>query len=129
MNKVCSIEDCSEEVHEKELCSEHYWGQKTPRRGTKKICSIPDCNNVAKGRGWCLKHYGRWNLFGDPLSNKKPQKDQTVKCKDDQGCVIKRCDNAFFSRGYCRMHFEGLVKYDKLDNIELISTVFFLYGR
>jgi hypothetical protein len=72
---ICSVDECSEPVHGKGLCSKHLQRMRThgdPHKtrgpGTKwnnAVCSVEGCENKGYARGLCTVHYQRFIRHGD----------------------------------------------------------------
>lgn len=109
----CSIEDCGEPSHIKDLCQLHYDRQRRtgttdllPKRQVIKLkCAIEECERNSHCRGWCELHYERWRRHGDPekviIDRRAPRiepADIDIEAKICSTCKRRLPLHAFYRR-------------------------------
>lgn len=135
--KLCTVEDCMNQIHSKGLCRKHY------RLKNISYCTVNDCSNVLYARGYCskhyrthyvttvcgykncekhtymsgycLKHYRRYKKHGDPSVVKS--KKVTGVCKEDN------CESDIYSLGYCTKHYQRFKRFGDASSSNLTLIV------
>ena len=88
----CSVEDCSNQVWAKKVCSKHW--ARLKKHGTTdlvrrpggvkqppKFCSVDGCDKKYLAKGYCAAHYRRWTLYGDAGTLIKGKQNKPSKYK------------------------------------------------
>lgn len=96
---MCSIENCSNKVNARGLCSNHYRAWRkfgdplgvSPRWEARKIthCTIEGCSKAKKSKGMCAMHCQRVARHNDPnIVIKRERKKRTLVNKKDRYLAI-----------------------------------------
>jgi hypothetical protein len=133
---VCLINDCTNEVKSKELCTKHYarlmrWGsphhiQKIAQYPPAECGVIQDgvkCTKQKAARDMCQMHYRRWTLYKDPtitLRNPNPKNPAKYKMKVARNHPNARSDGQILEHRLVMSEHLGRPLYDK-ENVHHIN--------
>lgn len=108
---ACSVENCDNAVHARDLCAMHY--KRRRKTGTTEkqpprrvVCSIEDCESRAIARGWCNTHYKRWHKYGDP-AHVATWRLPPQNLPRHFGCSVDACEEKHFAKGMCHRHYSA----------------------
>ncbi|OQR93607.1 hypothetical protein THRCLA_08412 [Thraustotheca clavata] len=97
--KMCSKEDCQNQVYARNLCVRH---------GGKKPCAFEGCTSYAKGGTYCLKHGGQCDrrlCSVDGCSKQAHARQLCVRHGGGRSCKIPSCQQHVRMGGYCQRHY------------------------
>jgi RNA polymerase sigma factor (sigma-70 family) len=73
-------------------------------------CAVAECDFPVQGRGLCNAHYLQWRAGADlPAA---PPKTSPERCDE--------CAQLHYSRGKCRMHYEALRRYERMEHRQAV---------
>ena len=93
---ICSIVDCSNAVHSKDMCQSHYRKSRRTEHPQGILCYWEGCESARYCKGMCAAHY-QWSRVNGKFT--------TVKCS------IETCQTHQYAKGYCMSHYGILSAY------------------
>lgn len=76
------------------------------------ICKVDGCfRPKASYTGYCTKHYQQWKKHGE-INTKTERNKKNANTK----CSIEGCNNPYYAKGYCNMHYQKRYDNPNKDN-------------
>lgn len=119
---ICTVENCSQEVIARGLCSTHYsrWRlHGDPMKGDRRkrpTCSMDGCDKPHFAQGYCNAHYSRWRRNGDPLAGQTAPNEAAEFYRDTvlsfarEDCLLWPYARGGQGRGYAKLSVDGKSK-------------------
>jgi len=118
---MCSVENCSNKVNARGLCSNHYRAWRkfgdplgvSPRWMARLVthCTIEGCDKPKKSKGMCAMHCQRIRRSGstnvpEPRKKKLDSRKCTIISNDN-----RQCTKPLQAKGMCQMHYRRVKLY------------------
>lgn len=106
MGKECKISGCEKPVRGRGYCAGHYSTAHSAGEFAVDPCVTEGCDRLAtSSRGMCNACYQRW-------WRNRPESPR---------CALEGCERVSFGRGYCKAHYDRVLKTGDPGSVELSS--------